>query len=226
MNLVLSMATLTVIALGNSAVVQMLPLAEWRGISAREEIRPQFQRQPPDRLIILADDREGLDGHWAGTFTVKGGQFYQFRAFRQVRNVALPRRSTLVRIVWRDAGGESVRRDAPGAYSFAPGKPPMAEPEYPNDGPTDAAGWTEVSGVYRAPSTACRAIVELHLRWATGGAVTWKDVSLAETTPPAPRKVRLATVHYVPHDGKSAMDNCRQFAPLLAQAAGQKADLV
>ena len=44
-------------------------------------------------------------------------------------------------------------------------------------------------------------------------------------TPPPPRKVRLATIHYKP-TGKSPRQNCEEYAPLIAEAAKQKADLV
>jgi predicted amidohydrolase len=223
---VLFAVALTIAASGIGARAETPRQTEWRAVWARDEIRPEFQQKSPGLLIIRSDDREGLDGHWANTFAVKGGQHYRFRALRQVQQVPTPRRSTLVRIQWRDANGHPVHHDAPGAHSYAPDEPPVAEPEYPGDGVADADGWTEVSGVYRAPSQATQAIVELHLRWAPRGVVTWKDVSLAETAPPAPRKVRLATIHYVPKDGKTAMDSCRQFAPLIAEAAGQKADLV
>ena len=204
----------------------------WSRVAARDEIKPAFSFDakggPAERgaLVIRADNREGLDGHWEKPFAVKGGQHYRFRALRHIENVPTPRRSVLARIQWRDAEGRPVHHDAPGAHSFAPGKPPLAEPEYPNDGETDAAGWTEVSGIYRAPSKAAKAIVELHLRWAPNGSVEWSEVSLSEIAPPAPRKVRLATVHYMPRGGKTAMDNCRQFEPILADAARQKADLV
>src|SRR5205807_3947985 len=80
--------------------------------------------------------------------------------------------------------------------------------------------------VYRAPSKASKAIVELYLRWAPRAGAEWSDVSLAETSAPPSRKVRLATVHYRPKGGKSAMDSCRQFAPLIAEAAEKKADLL
>ena len=40
------------------------------------------------------------------------------------------------------------------------------------------------------------------------------------------RIVRVATVHYVPKNGRSALDSCRQFAPLVEQAARQRADLI
>jgi predicted amidohydrolase len=219
-------ASLALVLSGASARAQSLSSADWHGVATRDEIRPEFKRKAPDRLLIRADQRAGLDGHWEKTCAVIGGRWYQVRALRRVERVPSPRRSVLVRLQWRDAHDQPVRRDTPGAHSYAPGEPPLAEPEYPADGPTDAAGWTEVSGVYRAPARATRAILELHLRWAPRGVVEWKEVSLRETAPPAPRKVRLATVHYVPRNGKTALDSCRQFAPLLAEAAAQRADLV
>src|SRR5437773_4912159 len=204
----------------------------WRGVAARDEIKPAFSFNPkggPLRrgaLLIQASDREGLDGHWEKTFDVKGGQYYRFHALRRVKNVPVPRHSVLVRIHWRDAQGRPVHHDAPGAHSYAPDKPPVAEPEYPNDGQTDKGGWTELGGIYRAPSKAAKAIVELHLRWAPRATVEWSEVSLSETAPPSPRKVRLAAVHYMPRGGKTAMDNCQQFEPMIADAARQKADLI
>jgi len=68
--------------------------------------------------------------------------------------------------------------------------------------------------------------VELYLRWAPRARVEWSDIAFAESEPPATRKVRLATVHYIPKGGKTAMDSCRQFTPFVEEAARQKADLV
>ena len=205
---------------------------EWRAVTPRPELRPEFFSRPdggPDgkgSLSIRADQRDGLDGHWEKKFPVVGGDWYEFRAVRRIESIASPRRSVLARVHWQDAKGRPVHHDAPGASSYAPGKPPMAEPEYPNDGATDKAGWTVVSGLYRVPSKAVQAVVELHLRWAPRGSVEWASVSLAKTNGPPERKVRLATIHYRPKGGHSAMDSCRQFAPLLAEAALQKANLV
>jgi predicted amidohydrolase len=56
--------------------------------------------------------------------------------------------------------------------------------------------------------------------------VWWAGVSVKETTPPPPRTVRLASVHFRPAGGKSPADNCRQYEPLVAEAARQKADLI
>lgn len=198
----------------------------WQGVAVRAEIRPEFRVLPNGHLVIQSDARPGLDGHWQRTFSVEGGRWYRFSAWRRTTGIEVPRRSVLARVHWRDSGLQSVRHDAPGASSFAPGEKPVAEPEYPVDDTPDADGWTELSGTYHVPTRAARAIVELHLRWAPGGQVEWRDVRLEPVPEPPARKVRLATVHYVPKGGKTAMDSCRQFAPLLAQAAAQRADLV
>src|SRR5204862_7910046 len=95
-----------------------------------------------------------------------------------------------------------VPADPPPSKAHEPGPIPLAEPEHPLDGPTDAAGWTRVAGTYRAPTRAAKAVVELHLQWAPRGRVAWSDVRLTETAPPPSRKVRLATIHYRP-SGKS-----------------------
>ena len=198
----------------------------WTSASAREEIRPAFEFKKDKRLVIRADDREGLDGRWTKTFPVKGGEHYRFRAMRLLENVSSPRRSTLVRILWRDDRGRPVRHDEPGARSYAGNEAPVAEPEYPSERGTDPKGWTEIGDIYRVPSKASQAVVELHLRWASRAQVEWSEVSLTQTEPTPPRKVRLATVHFRPRGKKTAAENCRLFAPFIEDAARQKADLV
>jgi predicted amidohydrolase len=204
----------------------------WLTAAPREEIRPDFLFNPsggPDGeggFVIKGDSREGLDGYWTRTFPVKGGEHYRFSAVRKVEHVASPRRSAVARLLWQDDAGKSVLTEETVVTDVLPGFARMAEPEYPSDKTTDAHGWMEVSGIYRAPSKATRAVIELHLRWAPNGKIEWSNVSLTETSAPAGRKVRLAAVHYRPKDGKTPMDNCRQFAPLIADAAKQRADLV
>lgn len=198
----------------------------WKGVSPREEIRPSFEALPGGRLKISTDQREGLDGHWAKTIPIEGGKPYRFRALRKAENVPHPHRSVLARILWRDAEGRPVRHDAPGAVGFAPGVAPVSEPEYPPDGPADASGWVELASDYLPPAAARSAVVELHLRWASNAAVEWREVSLDRSEGPAPRKVRIATVHYTPKGGSTAMDSCRQFEPLIVKASEERADLV
>jgi predicted amidohydrolase len=127
---------------------------------------------------------------------------------------------------WQDAQGKKVPLDQPVVTNFLRGATALAEPEFPTTKGTTATGWTEMSDTYRAPARATQAVVELHLRWAPGGTVRWSGVTLTETTPPTPRMVRLATVHFRPQGGKTPAGNCRLYEPLIAQAARQKADLV
>ncbi len=204
----------------------------WSSKSPRAEIRPEFVYLPqggPNGLgsfVIEAGEREGLLGWWEKTFEVQVGQSYRFTAHCRASKVDLPRRAAVVRVLWRDSQGRPVVRDEPTFASYRPGERPRAEPEFPADGATDESGWTSVSAVYRAPSAAGLAIVELGYRWAAGGRVEWAGVSLEETEPLPPRKVRLATVHFLPREGKTAEEKCRLFAPLIAEAASQRADLV
>jgi predicted amidohydrolase/tetratricopeptide (TPR) repeat protein len=204
----------------------------WTTAAPREEIRPKFSYLPKGgrdgkgALVIAAEDRNGLDGWWTTIVPVKGGNHYRFHAARKTDGLPLARQNAVVRIVWQDDAGRSVSLDTPAVTGYLKGWRPTAEPEYPTDKQTDAAGWTEVSDTYRCPSKATRAVIELHLQWApSGGRIQWSEVSFNETSPPAGRKVRLAAAHFRP-SGKSPAANCEEAAPLVAQAAQQKADLI
>ena len=206
--------------------------AGWTQAAPRDELRPQFGYQADGGrsgkgcFILQADERGGLAGWWTKTFDVEGGKHYQFVAWRKTENIDTPRRAAVARVIWQDAEGKPVTHDEVSNATYAGGKRPRAEPEYPTDKQTDKNGWTEVSDTYRAPSQARKAVVELHYRWAPQGNVIWSDISLEAVDPPKPRIVRLATVHYQPREGKTPADKCRLFAPLIAKAAEQKADLV
>jgi predicted amidohydrolase len=206
----------------------------WKANSPRDEIRPEFTFDAhggPDRnggWVISADQREGLQGFWTCSLPVSGGKFYLFRVMRKTQRVDYPRRSTVARVLWQDDQGRDVTTQEPVAAHYLKNwkSEANAEPEYPVDGSTDSRGWTEVNGVYRAPNAATRAVVELHFQWAPRGRVEWSKPTLTETAPPPPRKVRLASVHFRPNGGKTPEGNCRLFAPLIEEAARQKADLV
>jgi predicted amidohydrolase/putative intracellular protease/amidase len=203
----------------------------WEATAQRDEIRPAFSFEPKGgprengAFVIIADESASQHGRFQKSFTVTGGKYYRFEAVRKSVNVEVPRRSTPARIVWQDKEGKSVPADPPTGREKEAGSIPLAEPEHPLDGETDEQGWTHVAGVYRAPTAAAQAIVELHLQWAPRGRAIWSSVSFAETPLPPSRKVRLATVHYIP-SGKSPRANCEEYAPFIAEAAKQRADLV
>lgn len=206
--------------------------AGWETGAPRDEIRPQFAFEPQGgvdgagALVIVADAREGLHGFWTRTFSVKGGQWYRFHVQRRLEGAESPRRSAVVRIKWQDDAGKSVKTDEPMVRDVLASFARTAEPEYPADGATNSEGWTEVTGTYRVPPAATRAVVELHLQWAPNARVAWSGAAFDETSAPAPRIVRLASVHYRPQTRKSPEDNVREFAPLIAEAGRQHADLV
>jgi predicted amidohydrolase len=206
--------------------------AAWEHTAPREEIQPRFDfakdggRKGGAALVIAADGRDGLSGQWHKTVAVKGGESYRFTAWRKGDGVETPRRSIVARLLWEDEAGKTVAHDGLGVPNVLKGWKPKAEPEYPQDGAADAEGWVPVSGIYRAPVAAVRARIELHLQWAPKGSVRWSDVSLEAVPGHAGRKARLATVHYRPQGGKTPAENCRLFAPLIADAAKQRADLV
>src|SRR5438034_9571244 len=107
-----------VIALAGFFAIQIYAASadDWTAAAPREEIRPQFQhtvtggKSGHGALAIRADEREGLHGWWQKTFPVTAGQYYRFSAWRRIENVAVPRRSVLARVLWRDDSGNDVPR--------------------------------------------------------------------------------------------------------------------
>lgn len=117
-------------------------------------------------------------------------------------------------------------RDEPTFSSYRPGTPPRAEPDFPADAAT-VDGWTEVAGVYQVPQQARQVRVELHFRWGPPNSrLEWGQTSLTPVAAPAPRNVTIATIHYQPRAGSTPAEKRKQFVPLIADAAGEGADLI
>jgi len=206
----------------------------WRTESPRVEIRPRFEFDPAGGpggkggWIIAGDGREGLAGCWSKTVVVEGGRYYRFSVRRKVTGVAYPRRAVLARVAWRNSRGDDIPSLAPESFSYAPTDRGLIEvdPAYPADRETDGNGWTEVAGVFQAPAGAGLAVLELHYQWAPRGRVEWSEPTLAAVPEPVARTVRLATIHYRPTAGRTLAEKREQFAPLIAEAARQQADLI
>lgn len=204
----------------------------WSTTAPRAEIRPEFsyeRKGGADRqgaFVIRGAGRAGEDGCWTRSFPITGGKFYRFSALYQAKGVAVARRSVLAKVDWRDAQGRSVPLDQPTVAGYLRGSVGTAETEFPTTARTRSGGWVEMGDTYQAPSKATQAIVSLYLRWAPVGQVRWSNVVLEETQEQAPRTIRLAAVHYKPSGGKTPSDNCRQYEPLIAEAAQKRADFV
>ncbi len=190
----------------------------WQLFAARAEIEPrawivrhkELGAAYPYYLGLAGRGDEAVDGRWLRNVRVKAGQYYVLTAQYRAKNVTTPTRSILARVFWFDAAGRQVE-----------------QAEYPLTSPhSESDGWTTLTGTYRVPEKATQARLELHLRWAARGEVLWRGARLLETSPPAPRKVRLAAVNHRPRDTKSPQDNLEQFAGQIKEAARQKADIV
>ncbi len=198
----------------------------WTLWSPREETKPAGVCNPNGSLVLETGAGEQWIGCWQRTFPVDGGKHYRFSAQRQYRDIAHPRRSIYARVIWQDDKGGWVTWEKPAMSGYNKGAVPRAEPEYPRD-PGGAPGeLSRFDDVLRAPVNARQALVELYLQWAPNARVEWSEVSLTATPAPASRKVRLAAVHFLPSEGKEPSGKPKLFAPLIADAARQKADLV
>jgi predicted amidohydrolase len=176
--------------------------------------------------VIETGPGEQWIGCWVKSVPVQGGKHYQFEAWRKFRDVSEPRRSVVTRVIWLDEKGGYVKWEEPAVAGYAKGTIPRAEPEYPADLGGNAGEWGRFASSLRAPEAARQAKLELYLQWAPNARVEWCDVSLTEVPAPAPRKVRLATIHLQPKEGRNPEDKPPQFAALIAEAAKQQADLV
>jgi predicted amidohydrolase len=186
----------------------------WTIYAARDEIAPRawVQQEPGGRYLLGLAGRghDSVDGRWVRTVAVKPAAYLVFSADYRAQDVATPARSILVRVLWLDSAGKQIDTA-----------------EFPvSSRQASADGWTRVTGTYQSPAAATQAKLELHLRWSGGGQVLWRDVSLSPTSPPTPRKVRVASINHRPRGTKSAQDNLERFGALVEQAAAQKADIV
>ena len=204
----------------------------WSTRSPRLEIQPAIHflaEGGPDHrgsFAIEADHREGLFGWWEKTFPVHGGSSYEFSARRQVKHVATPRRTTVARVLWRDDKGAAVRRDKPSWASYKPGERPRAEPEYPDDRETDQHGWTEVSGVFRAPSGATQA--HRRARLSNGSRMDGSNGRVSRQGELVAPAAEGASGHRPPpaQEGEDLGREVRAVRPAIEEAARQSADLI
>lgn len=206
--------------------------AEWSVDSPRAETRPTASKvesgghDGSGALVLETGEGEHWIGCWTTTVPVTGGKHHRFLAWRRHSPLPEARRQVYARVVWQDAAGQPVLWETPAKQGYAKGTIPRAEPEYPRDPGGPPGEWGRVDTILRAPAAARQARIELYLQWVARGRVEWSGVSLKETTDPGPRKVRLATVHFQPSAGKDPSSKPPQFAPLIAEAAARKADLV
>lgn len=195
----------------------------WKPFSPRSEIRPDFairDKGGPDGrggMVVTHDSRKGLDGAWLKTFPVEGGAHYRASVSARTRKVSSPRANRYVELLFHDEAGQLVNDERVGVKS---------RPYYLPEISKNTRKWTRLEGIFQSPADATHATIRLHLRWEPGGEVEWGGIQFVKSTAAPSRKVRLAAINFRPKGGKTGLENCRQFAPLIAEAAERKADLV
>jgi predicted amidohydrolase len=213
------LASLTVFAGVLALADEKAPAPDgWKPQIVRDEMAPRFWVQYPKQkeggveyeLGMAGRGSEVLDGRWVRRQPVVAGKHYLFHAEFQSKQVETPARSILARVFWFDPKGKRI-----------------GEAEFPKTNlQAERNGWTAVSATYQVPTSATQAQLELHLRWTPNGTVLWRNVTMTETKPAGPRKVRLAAVNHRPQRTSSSEENLKQFATLIDEAALQKADIV
>ena len=133
-------------------------------------------------LVKSERDPFGVGGVTQQIKGVRGGQAYAIRVVCEVRNVASPFRSAIVRLGWLkgssplDPSGMLVR------------------------GPRVDGDKAVFSDILAAPGDADGAMLSLEVKWPGGGQVLWKQASLRPTAEPGPRKVKIGTVYLRPRN--------------------------
>ena len=132
--------------------------AGWTTESSRDEIRPKFSydskggRSGTGSFIIETDTRDGLDGYWKRSYPVEGSKHYQFRAYRKATGVEWPQQCAVITVQWFDQAGKRVLDDRKLVDRYLTKYTPTTPLEYPVEGATGKDGWTELTGLWQAPS--------------------------------------------------------------------------
>lgn len=201
----------------------------WQATGPRQEILPRMEIMGSDEdplLVVSTGQESGRHGQWLRRFPVQGGKYYSFEASYWFDGVEHPRRSIVVRLDWENDKGGKVASQESVNPDYFPGRGlPPAQAEFPAAHP-DVEGWWKASGTYRAPEDAARVVVRLEVKWAPRSEVVFRGIRWTPGEAPAPRLVRLATVHFQPRGGRTPEGNRELFVPLVEEAALQKADLI
>jgi predicted amidohydrolase len=113
---------------------------------------------------------------------IRSGHAYAIRAICELRDVASPFRSVIVRFGWLKAGK------------------PLEPHGMLVRGPRLEGDKAMFSDVLVAPKDADGARLSLEVKWPGRGEVLWKQVSLRPTADPGPRKVKIGTVYLRPRN--------------------------
>jgi predicted amidohydrolase len=162
----------------------------------------------PEGLLMEAPDRPfAVGGALQKIEGVEGGRAYAISAACQLRDIAAPLQSAIVRLVWT-RGDEMIH---PAGRLIR--------------GPVVEDGIACFDDILVAPADADGAQLSLECKWPRGGSVLWKQVSITPTDLPPARKVKVGTVYLQPRDSTPER-NLELFADQVAEAGKLGLDIV
>lgn len=147
-------------------------------------------------------------GKWlVSGIPVQTGRFYRFEVLYRPEGLSDERVSVGVMLSWNSPVGQAVQRDYVDRIS-----------------PVDH-GWRRAARTFRAPEKASSVMVELWLRCAKNGSVSFRDPRLVEVPAPPVRKVRVVTTK-ISRYGRTVAENLESMAEVLDRAGQERPDII
>jgi len=191
------------------------PPSGWTTWAPRDEIAPHtfvdavHYRSRPGALAVSGNSNPAEYGGWE--YTARGiapGKWYRFTAWYRQQGASNERNQIVARLDWRKANGKRA-----------------GQPDYPYT-ITRAGEWNRLTLDAPAPEAAAAVAIQLYLCNAPSATVWWDDVSLDETSPPAPRPVSVVSVNLRPGGTHSAAESVEKFAQLIDQKVQGQTDVI
>jgi predicted amidohydrolase len=191
------------------------PPAGWTTWAPREEIAPRtfldnvHYRSRPGALGISGNSNSAEYGGWV--YNAQGitpGHWYRFRGYYRQQGIGFERTQVIARLAWQRADGKRA-----------------GQPDYAYQ--TQVEGeWTRLSLDAPAPAEAARVEIQLFLANAPSATLWWDDISLEETSAPAPRPAAIWSVNLRPSRSRTAAENVEKFAQTIEAKVQGKADVI
>jgi predicted amidohydrolase len=182
--------------------------AQWEPTAPRGPLRPLFAT-PDGSLSISGDGNKYEFGYWRARVECDDSPAYRLSVDFEVSEVTDLSLHVLNLVMWRSGADDGHR--------------------YPHDYVSHM--WRQGSSfhaeeTFPVPPGATAAEVQLGLRFAPKGTVTWKRVEFLPADVPPSRQARFAAVAWQAPRGSTLEANRRQLSELVERAANAGSDLV
>jgi len=163
----------------------------------------------PGALVSSGNSNQAVLGGWEHEVAgVVPGEWYRLAVHYRTVGVDSDNRQVVVRLDWRRTDGGRA-----------------GQPEYAYR--TQPAGeWTRITAAAPAPGNAASVRIQLLLWDAPRGTVWWDGIRLERTPPPAPRKVRVASINFHPGKTASAEESVGRFIEVIEKTVPDGVDLI